>query len=205
MKNKYSDLYKKLESQEVGVYASSQGMFEESTSSESVDKTMRFNLITNRETSESKKLIILNKIMKNKNIWISEQFQEFLLNCDSKYSKLMSNIIKNYDFNLLPSNEKDINRFDAISDIFYKPETLTSDACKYLIPFMAIGNGDYVVIYKDDSVIYYNHDGKKVFEKLNYKDLNDFCNSFLLDKNRKRFESVGADISNMFIKKYQNN
>lgn len=199
MKNKYSDLYKKLESQEVGVYASSQGMFEESISSESVDKNMRFNLIPNRETPESKKLIILNKIMKNKNIWISEQLQEFLLiNYDSK---IILNIIKDHDFNLLPNNEKDINRFDTISDIFYKPETLTSDACKYLIPFMAIGNGDYIVIYKDDSVIYYNHDGKKVFEKLNYKDLNDFCNSFLLDKNQKRFESVGTDISNMFIKK----
>ena len=65
---------------------------------------------------------------------------------------------------------------------------------------MAMGNGDYIVIYKDDSVIYYSHDGKKVFEKLNYKDLNDFCNSFILDRNKKRFESVGTDISNMFIK-----
>ena len=161
MKNKYSDLYKKLESQEVGVYASSQGMFEENVSSESVDKNMQFNLIPNSKTSESKKLIILNKIMKNKNIWISEQLQEFLLNNDSK---IMSNITKYYDFNLLPNNEKDVNSFDTISDIVYKPETLTSDACKYLIPFMAMGNGDYIVIYKDDSVIYYSHDGKKVFE-----------------------------------------
>lgn len=52
MKNNYSDLYKKLESQEVGVYASSQGMFEENISSESNEPATIGDYDVNKENTK---------------------------------------------------------------------------------------------------------------------------------------------------------
>lgn len=123
MKNKYSDLYKKLESQEVGVYASSQGMFEENTSSESNEPATigdydvnKENDIDDSKSSEALSVKATKDVLKNDKI--KEKLKK--MSEDAKKSGL-KNVTSNTDF---AKFNKGKAKYDSLSRVlFFDSET----------------------------------------------------------------------------------
>ena len=146
----------------------------------------------NKKYENHKLINVISKIEKEKNIWIPEQLQIF-------YFKYNDNNFGSIDINKLPDLDH-YKSFDCLSDVLMDTSKLKPETLKFLIPFIAMGNGDYVCVYKDDSIIYYSHDGKTTFEKLDYKDLNEFCNSFISDKDWKKLEKKGISMDKEFFK-----
>lgn len=123
MKNSYSDLYKKLESQEVGVYASSQGMFEENTSSESNEPATIGDYDVNKENDidDSKSSEALN-VKTAKDVLKNDKMKEKLkkMSEDAKKSGL-KNVTSNTDFTKF---NKGNAKYDSLSKyVFFDSET----------------------------------------------------------------------------------
>ena len=115
MKNKYSDLYKKLESQEVGVYASSQGMFEENTSSESNEPTTIGDYdVNNADDSKSSEAL---SVKTTKDVLKNDKMKEKLkkMSEDAKKSGL-KNVTSNTDF---AKFNKGTATFDSLSRVLF--------------------------------------------------------------------------------------
>lgn len=118
MKNKYSDLYKKLESQEVGVYASSQGMFEENASSESNEPATIGDYDVNKEndTDDSKSSEALS-VKTAKDVLKNDKMKEKLKKMSEAAKKSgLKNVTSNTDFTKF---NKGNAKYDSLSKVLF--------------------------------------------------------------------------------------